>query len=385
MKKEFKSVLVICIANPSKNPRPNRIIKLLLRMGYEVDTCSYKSNGDLNISNEYIFEEINSNFFERINRLLFKIIRLIIPSLDIKILLTEKIYKFDKIKLELENYDLVIVENIEMLPFAVKNNSKKIICDLREFYPLEYENSFLFRLLESKFKIDICKKYLKKCDKLITVSTGLINGYQKYFNLTPKLLMSTPNYFEISVKVNDGKNIKMVHHGVANTDRKLENMIEMFKYLDNRFSLDFYLVGNQTYTNQLKKLAKSFPKIRFLEPVPFNDIIPTMNQYDIGLYLLEPTGFNTEYALPNKFFEYIQARLMLAIGPSYDMKKIVEQYNLGIVSKNFDSKELAIELNKLSYEDILIYKENSNIASKELCYENESKKLTAILDKLLKK
>ena len=76
---------------------------------------------------------------------------------------------------------------------------------------------------------------------------------------------------------------------------------------------------------------------------------------------------------------------MLAIGPSYDMKKIVEQYNLGIVSKNFDSKELAIELNKLSYEDILIYKENSNIASKELCYENESKKLTAILDKLLKK
>ena len=65
MKKEFKSVLVICIANPSKNPRPNRIIKLLLRMGYEVDTCSYKSNGDLNISNEYIFEEINSNFFER--------------------------------------------------------------------------------------------------------------------------------------------------------------------------------------------------------------------------------------------------------------------------------------------------------------------------------
>ena len=59
--------------------------------------------------------------------------------------------------------------------------------------------------------------------------------------------------------------------------------------------------------------------------------------------------------------------------------------NNEVMSKNFDSKELAIELNKLSYEDILIYKENSNIVSKELCYENESKKLTAILDKLLKK
>lgn len=375
----------MCIANPSKNPRPNRIINLLTQKGYSVDTIAYKSDGNLNIFNENILEELSLNKKEKIKRLFLKVLRLFIPNLSVKIKITEKIYNLDKIKMDLNCYDLVVVENIEMLPFAVNNNSKKILCDLREFYPLEYENSFLFRLLESKFKIDICKKYLKKCDELITVSTGLIKGYQKYFNLTPKLLMSTPNYFEISVKVNDGKNIKMVHHGAANIDRKLENMIEMFKYLDDRFYLDFYLVGNQKYINKLKEISKPYSKIRFLEPVPFNDIIPTMNQYDIGLYLLEPTGFNTEYALPNKFFEYIQARLMLAIGPSYDMKKIVEQYNLGIVSKNFDSKELAIELNKLSYEDILIYKENSNIASKELCYENESKKLTAILDKLLKK
>ena len=165
----------------------------------------------------------------------------------------------------------------------------------------------------------------------------------------------------------------------------IENMIEMFKYLDDRFYLDFYLVGNQKYINKLKEISKPYSKIRFLEPLPFNDIIPTMNQYDIGLAFFEPTTFNLRNCLPNKFFEYIQARLMLAIGPSYDMKKIVEQYELGIVSKNFDSKELAIELNKLSYDDILTYKENSNIASKELCYENESKKLTAILDKLLKK
>lgn len=373
----------MCIANPSKNPRPNRIINLLTQKGYSVDTIAYKSDGNLNITNENILEELSLNKKKKIKRLFLKVLRLFIPNLSVKIKITEKIYNLDKIKMDLNSYDLVVVENIEMLPFAINNNSKKILCDLREFYPLEYENSFLFRLLESRFKIDLCKQYLKKCNELITVSTGLIKGYQKYFNITPKLLMSTPNYFEISAKVNDGKTIKMVHHGVANTDRKLENMIEMFKYLDNRFSLDFYLVGNQNYTNQLKEIAKPFPTIRFLEPVPFNDIIPTMNQYDVGLYLLEPTGFNTEYALPNKFFEYIQARLMLAIGPSYDMKKIVEQYNLGIVSRNFDSNELAIELNKLSYDDILTYKENSNIAAKELCYENESKKLTVILDELL--
>jgi hypothetical protein len=382
MYKNQKKILLMCIANPSKNPRPNRIIKLLTQQEFKVDTVAYKSDGDLNISNEYELEEFSLKKEKRINRLLLKILRFIMPTLDIKVKITEKIYNLDKIKIDLEKYDIVIVENIEMLPFAVHRNSKKILCDLREFYPLEYENSLIFRILESKFKIDLCREYLKKCDELMTVSTGLIEGYKDYFNISPKFLMSTPNYFDINPTITNNK-IKMVHHGVANVDRKLENMIEMFHTLDKRFSLDFYLVGNQTYINQLKKRAKHFLQIRFLQPVAFKDIIPTMNQYDVGLYLLEPTGFNTEYALPNKFFEYIQARLMLAIGPSYDMKKIVEQYKLGVVSKSFDSKELAMELNKLTHENIITYKNNSNVAAKELCYENESKKLTAILDDLL--
>ena len=197
--------------------------------------------------------------------------------------------------------------------------------------------------------------------------------------------MSTPFYFDIKPSIGDGKKIKMVHHGGANPDRKLENMIKMFHTLDERFTLDFYLVGNRRYIKKLKAMAKPFPQIRFLDPVPFKEIIPTINKYDVGLYLLEPTGFNTKYYLPNKFFEYIQARLMLAIGPSYDMKKIVEQYKLGIVSKSFDPSDLAKELNKLSYKDILTYKKNSDLAAKELCFENESKKIILIIEELLKK
>ena len=76
---------------------------------------------------------------------------------------------------------------------------------------------------------------------------------------------------------------------------------------------------------------------------------------------------------------------MLAIGPTPDMKKICEQYKIGIVSNTFDPSELAEKLNKLSYNDILKYKENADLAAKELCFENESKKLIDIIEQLLMK
>ena len=100
----------MCIANPSKNPRPNRIINLLTQKGYSVDTIAYKSDGNLNIFNENILEELSLNKKEKIKRLFLKVLRLFIPNLSVKIKITEKIYNLDKIKIDLNCYDLVVVE-----------------------------------------------------------------------------------------------------------------------------------------------------------------------------------------------------------------------------------------------------------------------------------
>jgi hypothetical protein len=220
---------------------------------------------------------------------------------------------------------------------------------------------------------------------LITVSDGISELYRNWFNLETQVVMSCPYFTNISPTNNKSNIIKIVHHGGPNKNRKLEKMIEMFKYLDDRFYLDLYLVNyyNKKYIEYLRKLAKPFPQIRFLNPLPFNEIIQTLNKYDIGLYLLEPNGVNIKYSLPNKFFEYIQARLMIAIGPSIEMEKLVSKYNLGIVSNTFNPKDLANALNNLTYEDIWKFKLNSDFAAKELCFEKESQKLLKIIDELI--
>ncbi|MDW7973511.1 MAG: hypothetical protein RMI01_09985 [Thermodesulfovibrio sp.] len=385
---EGKKVLVMSVNNPSKNPRPNRIIKFLANHGAIVDALSPKTSGDLKINREFNINELRPRLNERLLRVLLVLLRKVSPNFELKVKLTELAYGLNRIipyPPRFDEYDIIVVEDIVFLPMAIRNRNKaKVLCDLREFYPLEFSNYFIFLLLQSDFMNELCMGYLKQCDSLITVSEGIAKMYKEKFDVSPEIIMSTPYYHDISPSINAHNQIKMVHHGMASPDRELERMIYTFKYLDDRFYLDFYLVGSQLYIQRLKNIAQKFyPRVKVLPPMDFDSFIPNLNKYDIGLYLLAPTNRNTLYSLPNKLFEFVQARLMVAIGPSPEMVKIVRKYDLGIIADNFEPQNLAEKLNRLKYEDILHYKRNSHKAAKILCYENESRKLLDIIRKLL--
>lgn len=166
--------------------------------------------------------------------------------------------------------------------------------------------------------------------------------------------------------------------------RHLETMIEMMDYLDEQFTLDFMLMEtDQSYLTELKLLASSNSRIKFIPTVPMEEICKKINGYDVGIYILKPINFNHEHALPNKFFEFIQARLAIAIGPSPEMANLVNRYSLGVVASSFEPKALAEKLNALSTEDILNFKLASNNAAKEINAENEGKYLIAEIEKLM--
>jgi len=178
--------------------------------------------------------------------------------------------------------------------------------------------------------------------------------------------------------------IKLIHHGGAIKSRRLDLMINMMNYLDkNKYELTFMLIKNDIkYYNYLLKLSKNISNINFIEPVSFFEIIKTLNKYDIGIYILQPHNFNNKYALPNKIFEYVQARLAIAICPSIEMSKIIKQYNIGICSDNFTPKSLANAISSLSIEKIMEYKNNSHKYAKELSSDENLIKIRNIISDL---
>ena len=391
----MKKALVACLPDPSGNPRPNRVIRLLHQSGYRVSALSKELSNPLN--ELYQVYSINEERIPKGQLYLVKILNYLVylcgilklPIVFYKFIFS-KIYKLDQYKTTLINeaFDLVIVEDLNLLPFVynIKQPNTIVIFDAREYYPREIESSFFFRHIVAPYKKQLCKWAFPKLDAFYTVSDGLADLYEEEFNIRPDVVRSTPDFQDLPVINIDNFPVKLVHHGVASRDRYLEEMIEIVRRLDGRFTLNFYLKSDDVgYIDELKDLAKDNLMIVFNDPVPFLEINKMLSSFDLGFYFLKPTGFNTTYNLPNKFFEFIQARLGMVIGPSPEMAKLGEQYGVALVSQEFSIDSMVESLKSIELTSLNKLKQSSSFAATELCWEKESERLLLIIEKAFQK
>ena len=139
----------------------------------------------------------------------------------------------------------------------------------------------------------------------------------------------------------------------------------------------------KNYYDYLVERASKYKNISFEEAVEVDKISGYINQFDIGLYILENSCFNHEYSLPNKLFEFIQARLCLAISPNIEMKNIVDKYQLGLVSEDFTARSMANKIVSLTPDKIMYYKQQSHKFAYELSSDKTEKLILEEVNKLL--
>jgi hypothetical protein len=304
------------------------------------------------------------------------------------------IYDFPHLRKQLihRSFDLIIANDIESLPLAFKiKKQEKILFDAHEFAPRHFEDKLVWRIFFQRFNRYLCKKYLPQVDAMITVANGLAKEYAAHYPVNP-IVITNANYFvDLAPVPVDDKNIRLIHHGAANPSRQLEIMIDMMLYLDDRFTLDLMLLTppiankkTRAYLDLLKDLIQDNPKIRILPPVKSSEVVNFIHHYDIGIFLLPPINFNYANTLPNKLFDYIQARLAIAIGPTHEMANLVNRYDLGVISEDFSSQALARKINALTSEKIDYFKAQSNKAAFELSAEKNKAILTEIVTNLIK-
>jgi len=283
-------------------------------------------------------------------------------------------------------FDLVLVNDADPLPLAFEiAKGAPVFFDAHEYYPKEFEDSFCWNLLFSRHRKRLCSNFIPRCAGMSTVSEGIAKAYAENFNCSPTLVSNAPPFQDLKpAETIEGK-IRLIHHGAAIPERRLELMIEMTDYLDERFSLDMMLVGKPAHLSRLRDLAKGNTRVNFVEPAPMQEIPARINRYDIGVFLLPPVSFNYANALPNKFFEFIQARLGIAIGPTPEMAALTKRHELGVVAEDFSPRTLAKTLNALTRKDVDKFKENAAKAASIYNAEAEGVKLLAAIHAALEK
>ncbi len=305
------------------------------------------------------------------------------------------IYDFPDLRKHLKSrrFDLIVANDIESLPLAFKIKKKeKILFDAHEFAPRHFEDKLVWRIFFQRFNKYLCKKYLPLVDEMITVGTGLANEYAAHYPVKPIVVTNANYYSNLPPTPVDAKKIRLIHHGAANPSRQLEIMIEMMNYLDDRFTLDLMLltptIANKKtrgYLDSLKNSIKDNPRIKIVPPVKSSEVVNFIHPYDMGIFLLPPINFNYANTLPNKLFDFIQARLAIGIGPTPEMASLVNRYNLGVVADDFTPQSLAKKINALTAYEIEFFKKQANLSAQELSAEKNRVILNNLVSNLLVK
>jgi glycosyltransferase involved in cell wall biosynthesis len=184
----------------------------------------------------------------------------------------------------------------------------------------------------------------------------------------------------------EGKKILLMQGTGINPGRGGLLLLEIMKHLSNDYLL--VLIGGGTQWNLIAekriewKLEDKVEMIDKLKPSVLKQYTPLA---DLGFCMDNTKSDNNRLSLPNKIFDYIHAGIPVAATPVPEVKNIIDQYKVGFCFQSDNADDMAKEITKFLDDKLFIstIKANTTIAAKELCWEKEKQKLTAIYEPYL--
>jgi glycosyltransferase involved in cell wall biosynthesis len=282
-------------------------------------------------------------------------------------------------RLESMPFDVVVSNDVETLPLALRlAAARPVVFDAHEYYPEHFADRW-WQLTLGVHLGYLCRTYIPRASSMITVSPGIARRYREELGVDPTVVMNLPERVELEPSPVSSP-VRLVHHGAADRRRHLETMIEAMGLVEGEFTLDFALVGDPREVDRLRLAAGGDERISFVAPVPMPELPEFLNGYDAGVYLLAPRSFNQRHALPNKLFEFIQARIGVVIGPSPDMAAIVRERGLGVVAADFTPQAFARAIASLDAPGVARLKARSHEAAGELHAEAGRQELLRLVE-----
>lgn len=269
-------------------------------------------------------------------------------------------------------FDVAIGDDMEAVPVALKLKPKHgVLADLHEYSPRLKDENPAWRERITPWALWVCRHYVRKAWSWTTVSRGIVDEYEKECGFRPELVTNAAPYQD-ATPTPVASPIRLVHSGACLRNRQLHVMAEAVIAASNDVTIDFYLTPNDPpYLQELKDLAATSPRVTVHDPVPYAQLQETLNRFDIGIHVLPPINFNNKLALPNKLFDYVQARLGVVIGPSVEMQHYVDTYGIGLTAADFTAAATREAIEKLTIESTTAFKAKAHAAAADLAGEKQ--------------
>lgn len=272
------------------------------------------------------------------------------------------------------SFDAVLANDLDTAGVALSvADGSRIHLDLHEFWPGRHDDVAEWRRLRAPFFSWQLRTWATRVRSVTTINVPLAERYAEDYGLECGVVTNATEY-QVLDPLPVAQPLRLVHSGASQVNRRLERMMRAVAGSTTGATLDLYLVGVGTdYYRSLQDLAEQLgDRVRILPPVSHTDLVATLNRYDVGLPFLPPTTTNIRMSLPNKFFDYVQARLAILTGPTPPMKELVERYDLGVVTDDFEEEALIRAIDALDARHIEAWKRNADAAAGPLSAEQQN-------------
>ncbi|WP_407360799.1 glycosyltransferase family 1 protein [Microbacterium sp. LBN7] len=281
-------------------------------------------------------------------------------------------------------FDAVIANDAETLGAAISvAGAERVHADLHEFFPGLPVDDTKLGLRQRRYWTWLITRFASRVRSSTTVGTAIAQRYREYALEPGVVTNATP--FRDFAPTPTGRPIRLVHSGNPFRERGLAEIMRAVAASSADVSLDLYLTYNPpTDREHLVALSDELgSRITVHEPVAQAELIDVLHGYDVGIHVLPPTSENNALALPNKFFDFVQARLGIIVGPSIEMAGIVEERGLGIVTADFTESSILAAVDGLTPERVDGFKaavqEHAAALSAEAQVENWATAVSAIV------
>lgn len=277
----------------------------------------------------------------------------------------------------------ILANDIYTVPIALRLvPGSAVHADLHEYYPGLHDDQATWRRLRQPYLTWLVEEFGPRAASATTVGEEIAERYRSH-GVEAAVVVNAPSQQPFSPGAVSSP-LRLVHAGAALSTRRIENMMRAVAASTADIQLSVLLTPNQpAYVTELEQLARDLgPRVVMIPPVDHHELLATLNTFDVGIHVLPATVTNQALALPNKFFDFVQSRLGIIVGPTPGMAGLVRERGLGAVTEGFEVDHIRAVLDDLTPERVARWKAAADTASSALSSATQLPVWTAAIDAL---
>jgi hypothetical protein len=147
--------------------------------------------------------------------------------------------------------------------------------------------------------------------------------------------------------------VRLIHHGYLAPVRGIEALLEVRAKLGDRYSLTLMGPGDPAYIRRLRDHPLSANMVDIRSPAPPERVVEEVSAFDLGLVAFFVPHFHCRVtAVPNKFWDCLQARVPVVVLPDSAMASIVQSTGCGWVASDNSLDAFVARIVSLTPEDL---------------------------------